>query len=379
MSGLLKIRVDGSDPQSVRLTLDTRSGSERSGKSLQLQVGQEALLAMPDYLFEGDEAESQVLSLRAERDDLEERIKHLEENEANQLVASDETDSHRIREERLALHRAQEEAKALHKVIGHLDPLFSENLQQLSGQNLDGLNSDYGVNVKGNKANKAAALQGQYNQATIAEKAEILLAVLAKLDDANKRLEIKAYRHSSAEAFRDDVSTGSAPGDVLGTRSYQAAAEAEATKEEKARLLEESDEEDREEKDRDDLLHSLEDEAAHQAERPSRSEQSQVERDRQAAEYSHTAERDAAATIDSDKQYRDEEDIDREPGKKEQIEEQGSAESSEESSEEVDATDGARNLAEENNVNLSEVEGTGKDGRITKDDVQTHIDSREEK
>jgi pyruvate/2-oxoglutarate dehydrogenase complex dihydrolipoamide acyltransferase (E2) component len=41
---------------------------------------------------------------------------------------------------------------------------------------------------------------------------------------------------------------------------------------------------------------------------------------------------------------------------------------------EVDATESAVALAEENGVDLSEVEGTGTDGRITKADVQAYLD-----
>lgn len=40
-----------------------------------------------------------------------------------------------------------------------------------------------------------------------------------------------------------------------------------------------------------------------------------------------------------------------------------------------DATDNARELAEEEGVRLISVDGTGKDGRVTKADVQRHIDS----
>jgi pyruvate/2-oxoglutarate dehydrogenase complex dihydrolipoamide acyltransferase (E2) component len=40
------------------------------------------------------------------------------------------------------------------------------------------------------------------------------------------------------------------------------------------------------------------------------------------------------------------------------------------SSEEVDATDGARTLADEEDVDLTALEGSGKDGRITKADVK---------
>lgn len=39
----------------------------------------------------------------------------------------------------------------------------------------------------------------------------------------------------------------------------------------------------------------------------------------------------------------------------------------------VDATDGARELAEEEGVDLSEVEGTGEEGRVTKDDVKAYL------
>jgi len=37
---------------------------------------------------------------------------------------------------------------------------------------------------------------------------------------------------------------------------------------------------------------------------------------------------------------------------------------------ELDATNGAKQLAEAEDINLAEVEGTGKDGRITKADVK---------
>lgn len=40
------------------------------------------------------------------------------------------------------------------------------------------------------------------------------------------------------------------------------------------------------------------------------------------------------------------------------------------SSEEVDATDGARALADEEDIDLTALEGSGKDGRITKADVK---------
>src|SRR5687767_2150574 len=45
---------------------------------------------------------------------------------------------------------------------------------------------------------------------------------------------------------------------------------------------------------------------------------------------------------------------------------------------EVDATDAARRQAREQGVDLTEVEGTGTDGRITVDDVRTYAESRKE-
>ncbi len=41
---------------------------------------------------------------------------------------------------------------------------------------------------------------------------------------------------------------------------------------------------------------------------------------------------------------------------------------------EVDATDAAVDLAKSESVDLSEVEGTGKDGRVTKPDVETFLE-----
>lgn len=46
-------------------------------------------------------------------------------------------------------------------------------------------------------------------------------------------------------------------------------------------------------------------------------------------------------------------------------------------SEEIDATDDAKELADEHDVNLAGVSGSGKDGRITKADVQQVIDDSE--
>lgn len=45
---------------------------------------------------------------------------------------------------------------------------------------------------------------------------------------------------------------------------------------------------------------------------------------------------------------------------------------------EINATDDAKELAEEHGVNLADVEGSGKDGRITKGDVQKVVDASEE-
>ena len=45
---------------------------------------------------------------------------------------------------------------------------------------------------------------------------------------------------------------------------------------------------------------------------------------------------------------------------------------------EVDATDAARREARERGVDLTEVEGTGTDGRITVDDVRTYAESQQE-
>lgn len=46
-------------------------------------------------------------------------------------------------------------------------------------------------------------------------------------------------------------------------------------------------------------------------------------------------------------------------------------------SEKVDATSAARKRAEEQGVELSDVEGTGKNGRITPDDVQAYVEARD--
>ena len=45
---------------------------------------------------------------------------------------------------------------------------------------------------------------------------------------------------------------------------------------------------------------------------------------------------------------------------------------------EIDATDAARREARERGVDLTEVEGTGTDGRITVDDVRTHAESQQQ-
>lgn len=50
---------------------------------------------------------------------------------------------------------------------------------------------------------------------------------------------------------------------------------------------------------------------------------------------------------------------------------------SKEANDEVDATDSARELANENSVNLADVEGTGKDGRVIQDDVEKFLAERE--
>ena len=49
-----------------------------------------------------------------------------------------------------------------------------------------------------------------------------------------------------------------------------------------------------------------------------------------------------------------------------------------ENNDEVDATDAARELANENGVDLSQVKGTGADGRVTVDDVKAHLAENDE-
>ena len=43
-------------------------------------------------------------------------------------------------------------------------------------------------------------------------------------------------------------------------------------------------------------------------------------------------------------------------------------------SDEIDATPDAKELADENGIDLASIEGTGKDGRILKSDVQSAIE-----
>lgn len=45
---------------------------------------------------------------------------------------------------------------------------------------------------------------------------------------------------------------------------------------------------------------------------------------------------------------------------------------------EIDATETAVELAEENDVDLAQIEGTGKDGRVTKADVEAFLTARDE-
>lgn len=45
---------------------------------------------------------------------------------------------------------------------------------------------------------------------------------------------------------------------------------------------------------------------------------------------------------------------------------------------EVDATEAAAAIADEHDVNLSEVEGSGVEGRVTKSDVEQHLAEKEQ-
>lgn len=45
---------------------------------------------------------------------------------------------------------------------------------------------------------------------------------------------------------------------------------------------------------------------------------------------------------------------------------------------EIDATEAAMQLADDEDIDLAEIEGTGKDGRVTKGDVESAIDARGE-
>lgn len=45
---------------------------------------------------------------------------------------------------------------------------------------------------------------------------------------------------------------------------------------------------------------------------------------------------------------------------------------------EIDATDGAKELAEEEDVDLSQVQGSGAEGRVTKGDVEDFIAKRDD-
>ena len=60
-----------------------------------------------------------------------------------------------------------------------------------------------------------------------------------------------------------------------------------------------------------------------------------------------------------------------------EVEEPAAAEEAEEEVVEISATDAARELAEEHGLELSEVEGTGQDGRVLKSDVEAAVEAAE--
>lgn len=68
----------------------------------------------------------------------------------------------------------------------------------------------------------------------------------------------------------------------------------------------------------------------------------------------------------------------KEPAEKAPPKEEAAAVAEAPAAEEVDITDAARELAEEHGIDLAAIEGTGKDGRILKGDVEKAIKEREE-
>lgn len=166
MAGLLYLRLDQCDLTGCTLTLDSRKGNTRAGKTLKIDIGDpEHNLPMPEFLFEGsavDDTEKEEFAKTNE--ELEQRIKDLEEERKSLLVQPEQTDNHMISTLQSENATLKERVKEYDSYVSIVGTVFEEKLNELNKGRLEEVQKTFAVDGGKSKQDKVKLLSDSFKE-----------------------------------------------------------------------------------------------------------------------------------------------------------------------------------------------------------------------
>lgn len=166
MAGLLYLRLDQCDLTGCTLTLDSRKGNSRTGKTLKIDINYpEHNLPMPEYLFEGSQIDdTDKEQLAHTNEELEQRIKDLENERQELLVQPEQTDNHMISTLQSENATLKERVKEYDSYVSIVGNVFEEKLNELNKVRLEEIQKTFAVDGGKSKQDKVKLLTDSFKE-----------------------------------------------------------------------------------------------------------------------------------------------------------------------------------------------------------------------